>query len=223
MTRTAEVEINMLTSFDQDASPLDYLFQDPDYRTQDQARLDAWRNGEWHFVGICARATLKVPYGVNPQCWITSELLSPGLWGIESDSGDEYFLQVYQEEREILIGMLASLKSFKTDARLQQQGITMIIFNSRLTEPRSVYSHTVHRHVIAIIDHNGGRSVTNDVENVIDDLTRQGFDLSRYRVIYRDTRGIWDQLLIDRTGHFAGFSSINERDLSAALARLTRH
>jgi hypothetical protein len=60
-------------------------------------------------------------------------------------------------------------------------------------------------------------------ENVIDDLTRQGFDLSRYRVIYRDTRGIWDQLLIDRTGHFAGFSSINERDLSAALARLTRH
>ena len=54
-------------------------------------------------------------------------------------------------------------------------------------------------------------------------LARQGFDLSKYRVIYRDTRGIWDQLLVDRTGHFAGFSSVNERDLSAALARLTRH
>jgi hypothetical protein len=99
----------------------------------------------------------------------------------------------------------------------------MIKFKSRLTQPRSVYSHTVHGNVIAVIDHDGGRSVTNDVENVIDDLTRQGFDLSRYRVIYRDTRGIWDQLLIDRTGHFAGFGSINERDLSAALARLTRH
>jgi hypothetical protein len=113
MTRTAEVEIDMLTSFDQDASPLDYLFQDPDYRTQDQARLDAWRNGEWHFVGVRASATIKLPYGINPQCWITSELLSPGLWGIESDSGDEYFLQVYQEEREILIGMLASLKTYE--------------------------------------------------------------------------------------------------------------
>jgi hypothetical protein len=113
MTRTAEVEIDMLTSFDQDASPLDYLFQDPDYRTQDQARLDAWRNGEWHFVGIRARAIVKIPYGINPQCWITSELLSPGLWGIESDSGDEYFQQVYQEEREILIGMLASLKTYE--------------------------------------------------------------------------------------------------------------
>jgi hypothetical protein len=42
-------------------------------------------------------------------------------------------------------------------------------------------------------------------------------------VIYRDTRGIWDQILVDRTGCFAGFSSINERDLPAAIARLTRH
>jgi hypothetical protein len=42
-------------------------------------------------------------------------------------------------------------------------------------------------------------------------------------VIYRDTRGIWDQLLVDRSGHFAGFSSINERDLSAALAKVIRH
>jgi hypothetical protein len=112
MTRTAEVDIDMLTAFDQDAKPLDYLFQDPDYCTQDQARLDAWRNGEWHFVGVRARAAIKVPHGINPQCWITSELLSPGLWGIESDSSHEYFLQVYQEEREILIGMLALLKTY---------------------------------------------------------------------------------------------------------------
>ena len=99
----------------------------------------------------------------------------------------------------------------------------MIKFKSRMGEPRSVYSHTVHANVIAIVDHDGGRSVTNDVDNVIDDLSQQGFDLLKYRIIYRDTRGIWDQLLVDRTGHFAGFSSINERGLSAALARLTRH
>jgi hypothetical protein len=30
-------------------------------------------------------------------------------------------------------------------------------------------------------------------------------------------------MLIDRTGHFAGFSNVNERDLPAALARLSRH
>ena len=99
----------------------------------------------------------------------------------------------------------------------------MMKFKSRIQEPRSVYSRTVHGNVIAVIDHDQGRSVTNDAENVIADLVAQGFDLSRYLVIYRDTRGIWDQLLVDRTGHFAGFSSINERDLSAALAKVTRH
>jgi hypothetical protein len=88
---------------------------------------------------------------------------------------------------------------------------------------RAVYSRAVHGNVIAIIDHDAGRSVTNDAENVIDDLTRQGFDLSKYRVIYRDTRGIWDQILVDRTGRFAGYSCINERDLSAALTKVTRH
>ena len=43
-------------------------------------------------------------------------MLSPGLWGIESDSGDPYFQEVYREEREILIGMLASLKTFEITA-----------------------------------------------------------------------------------------------------------
>ena len=96
MTRTAEIEIGMITISDSDADPHDYLLQDPDYRAQDQARLDAWRKDQWHFLGTRAKATIKIPYGTNPECWITSSLLSPGLWGIESDSGDEYFEQVYQ-------------------------------------------------------------------------------------------------------------------------------
>ena len=87
---------------------------------------------------------------------------------------------------------------------------------------RAVYSRAIHGNVIAIVDHDEGKSVTNDSENVIADLAAD-FDLSQYRVIYRDTRGIWDQMLVDRTGRFAGFSCLNERDLPAALARLTRH
>ena len=87
---------------------------------------------------------------------------------------------------------------------------------------RAVYSRTVHGNVIVIVDHDQGKSVTNDAENVIADLAAD-FDLSKYLVIYRDTRGIYDQLLVDRTGHFAGFSSINEHDLTRALAKLTRH
>jgi hypothetical protein len=83
------------------------------YREQDQARLRAWRNGEWHFVGMRARATLKIPHGSNPVCWITTDLLSPGLWGIESDCGEHYLEEVYRDERDELLRMLASLKTCK--------------------------------------------------------------------------------------------------------------
>jgi len=67
MTRSAEVEIEKLTTYDQDAHPLDYLFQDPDYREQDEARLKAWRNNDWHFLGIRAKATINIPLGTNPE------------------------------------------------------------------------------------------------------------------------------------------------------------
>src|SRR5439155_12457874 len=108
MTRTAEIEIEMVATYDQDAQPLDYLFQDPEYRQQDEARLTAWGNDEWHFAGIRAKAVIKIPHG---ECWITSELFSPGLWGIESDSDQEYFEEVYQDEHGILLDMLAAVKT----------------------------------------------------------------------------------------------------------------
>jgi hypothetical protein len=63
-----------------------------------------------------AKATIKVLYGINPDCWITSELLSPGLWGIESDSSECYREQVYQEERDTLLTLLASLKTYEIRA-----------------------------------------------------------------------------------------------------------
>ena len=113
MTRTTRVEIQMTIEHDLDADPNDYLSQDPAYCGEDQIRLDAWRNDEWHFVAIRAKARIAIPYGTNPACIITTELRSPGLWGIESDAGDKYFERVFQDEREILIDMLASFKTFE--------------------------------------------------------------------------------------------------------------
>src|ERR1700730_7954029 len=98
----------------------------------------------------------------------------------------------------------------------------LIIFRSRYTEHRAMWYYTIHGSVIAIIDHDQGKCVTNDAENVIADLAAS-FDLSKYRVIYKDTRGIWDEILVDSTDRFAGFSTINERNLAAGLAKLTRH
>ena len=122
MTRAAQIEIGMVVAHDCDADPNDYLFQDPDYRQEDQRRLAAWRSGDWHFVGIRAKALIQIPYGTNPQCWITSEMVSPGLWGVESDCDDWYVQHVYQDERDILLDMLTSLKTYEIRGRAATRG-----------------------------------------------------------------------------------------------------
>jgi hypothetical protein len=82
----------------------------------------------------------------------------------------------------------------------------------------AAYSYRVYPHAIAVFDHDEGRSVTNDAARVIQELAVL-FDLSKYRVIYRDICGIWDELKIEN-GRFAGYVSTNETDLDAALAKL---
>ena len=41
--------------------------------------------------------------------YIRHRIESPGLWGIESDSGEDYFDSVFQEEKGILTDMLVQL------------------------------------------------------------------------------------------------------------------
>jgi hypothetical protein len=86
---------------------------------------------------------------------------------------------------------------------------------------RAAYDVTFRDNIVIVVDRNEGRkSVTNDAENVIADL-RKLYDLTACQaVIYRDSRGIWDRLLIDDQGRFAGFSALNEPTLEAAIARV---
>jgi hypothetical protein len=64
---------------------------------------------------------------------------------------------------------------------------------------RANYTYTVAGSVIAIIDlDQGSKSVTNDMENVLDDIRAQIGDLSGYSVIYRDSMGRWDGVRFQR-------------------------
>lgn len=81
-----------------------YLFQSDEYREADQARLDARRRGDWSFIGIRAEATIYVPIGQG--CFSAYTLTSPGVWGIESDSDESYFAEVYEDEKAQLIDAL---------------------------------------------------------------------------------------------------------------------
>ncbi|KAA1015946.1 hypothetical protein FVF58_00910 [Paraburkholderia panacisoli] len=88
----------------------------------------------------------------------------------------------------------------------------------RRREPRSTYSYTIEEEFVCIIDHDRGRSVTNDAANVIADLVAAGIDVAKYRIIYRDTAGIWD-LMCTAGGTFAGFIHLNARTKEEAKAR----
>lgn len=81
------------------------------------------------------------------------------------------------------------------------------------------YTYTIEDNVIAIVDLDlGNRSVTNDIENVLDDIRSEIGDLAGYSVIYRDSMGRWDGVrLVNRTVYFYG---LGEAYKEAAMNRL---
>lgn len=59
---------------------------------KDFARMEALNDGQWHFLGIVAKAVVRSGNGV------IQTLRSGGLWGIESDSGEKYLKSVADEQ-----------------------------------------------------------------------------------------------------------------------------
>lgn len=75
--------------------------------------------------------------------------------------------------------------------------------------------------VIAVVDTGSKRaakSVTNDAENVIDELARV-YTLQGRRVIYMDSEGVFDELRHDGA-HFVGFAPVREKSLDRSIAKL---
>jgi len=72
----------------------------------DRERLDAFHEGIWHLIGIQAAANVLIPLGGH---LVTQTVTSPGLFGIESDSDEEYLDEVYAEECASLIAMLGAI------------------------------------------------------------------------------------------------------------------
>ena len=90
---------------------------------------------------------------------------------------------------------------------------------NRFEGPRANYTYTIEGSVIAIIDlDQGSKSVTNDMENVLDDIRAEIGDLGGYSVIYRDSLGRWDGVRLERG--VVEFYSLNEANPEGAARRL---
>ena len=61
------------------------------YVKQDYERMESLYRGDWSFIGIGAKAKITV----NDTC---QTITSGGLWGIESDSGDDYLKEEEQNQ-----------------------------------------------------------------------------------------------------------------------------
>lgn len=74
----------------------------------DYKRAEAGNAGDWHMVGVIAKAVVRSASGVSQT------LRSGGLWGIESDSGAEYIESVKADE---LADLRRELESFGFSTR----------------------------------------------------------------------------------------------------------
>lgn len=84
---------------------------------------------------------------------------------------------------------------------------------------RADYTYTIEGNVIAIVDLDlGSKSVTNDIENVLEDIRAELGDLAGFAVIYRDSMGRWDGVRLKNGSAY--FYSLNESDQQQAQARL---
>jgi hypothetical protein len=80
----------------------DFNSGDPDYAEQDAERREAYRRGDFSMVGVVAEADVVID-------GVTQHITSGGLWGVESDSGDEYIDEVAAEEYADLRKILTSI------------------------------------------------------------------------------------------------------------------
>ena len=76
----------------------------PESVRQDYERAEAYCRGEWSMVGVIASAQICLP-GSD----IVQRIVSDGLWGIESDSGEDYFAEMEKEQLGELKGELIRL------------------------------------------------------------------------------------------------------------------
>ena len=85
---------------------------------------------------------------------------------------------------------------------------------------RSIYSTKVVRFVcVTDLNEAGARSVTNDIDNVIADLVEVGNLRCGDQLIYRDSEGRWDQVVLDDELHFVSFSPLHSPSRSCAIAK----
>ncbi len=82
--------------------------------------------------------------------------------------------------------------------------------------------------VLYITDQGGYKSVTNDMENVLQDISNELSvqDLRGMKIMYRDSMGIWDEVRLSLSDDLiikgVSFSPLTERDFNKAFEKIVK-
>jgi hypothetical protein len=90
---------------------------------------------------------------------------------------------------------------------------------------RSAFTYTIDGNTIFVVDSNIGMSVTNDIENVVEEMAvlirSLGKSINEFNLIYRDSTGEIDGVLI-KDEKFDEFYHIGESDYEVAKTRIIK-
>lgn len=85
----------------------------------------------------------------------------------------------------------------------------------------SDYEVDVINNIVVIYDLDlGNASVTNDIVNVLDDIHHNFTNIIGKKIIYQDSDGVFDGVLINAQAKFVAFYPIRETELEKALDKL---
>ena len=108
MIRVESIQTITVEDHDPDVSWLDQTDAEMGIGWEEHARgrKDSYNRGDWHMVGVYVVAIIT--YGTENDEFLHT-IKSPGIWGIESDSGVEYLQEIAQDELVTLCDMLREM------------------------------------------------------------------------------------------------------------------
>lgn len=135
-----EIKVKRIADEDPDLSYLEQYENPKDeeeekYYQQDQERLSKY-GYEWEMVGIKAVAIVYIPFEVftgkgKEINYKIQEIDSGGLWGIETDSDEEYIQEIEQQQIEELKDYLQVFNVNTNDFNWEENKSNYVFFKNR--------------------------------------------------------------------------------------------
>ena len=102
------------------------------------------------------------------------------------------------------MGKICAQKSGALITEKVRPGEQRLIFGNT---PKASYIYEVEDDIISIIDLDGEKTLTNDMEKVIHEIeTEENIDATQYKIMYCDSQGIWDGVTYHNKSHVSFYS-----------------